>query len=541
MNSVSFGFGVASSCESSLGATDLAAPADAEPGAFDAVLEKSCALAPAASDEGDTANADTDEDPTQAAYAAMIAASTLASADVAPAPLPPPAPAALLGTGSGVASNAEKNGASLGVATSFRESATSGVTHAAGATIGGDHDASSSASPGAGSDAPAPAPAHVESPDARVAKADAAPQASAPDAESAKKSEADDNVRAKPAIEAGGAVGASGSTGISIAGFTPVTPTPANGLASAPMATVTSASSDADAGAQASAAAAAMSSQVSHTAAFKSAVQDTRAANASSTSVDRASRPGAATSTSQAARPARARIASVNASPSARLADAMDEAAEAKAAATGEGMQGGLGHAHATAFASASATEGRGADVAAAGALTPNDDRLTNVNASTSNAGGEMGSAHRAGREHAIETASRAADRHAISRGVHAEIELGDAGRVQVHASRPDDRIHVRLDADAAATARALGEHARDLARELQTSSQDARVTVSGPTTHASVTSDGSARGDRGMAGGNGSSQERDERTARSTNDDGTHARSTSKTHTPGARARFVL
>ena len=538
MNSVSFGFGVASSCESSLGATDLAAPADAEPGAFDAVLEKSCALAPAASDEGDTANADTDEDPTQAAYAAMIAASTLASADVAPAPLPPPAPAALLGTGSGVASNAEKNGASLGVATSFRESATSGVTHAAGATIGGDHDASSSASPGPSSDAPA----HAKALDARVAKAsDAAAQTSGPDAESAMKAEAGASVRAKPAIEAGGAVGASGSTGISIAGFTPVTPTPANGLASAPMATVTSASSDADAGAQASAAAAAMSSQVSHTAAFKSAVQDTRAANASSTSVDRASRPGAATSTSQAARPARARIASVNASPSARLADAMDEAAEAKAAATGEGMQGGLGHAHATAFASASATEGRGADVAAAGALTPNDDRLTNVNASTSNAGGEMGSAHRAGREHAIETASRAADRHAISRGVHAEIELGDAGRVQVHASRPDDRIHVRLDADAAATARALGEHARDLARELQTSSQDARVTVSGPTTHASVTSDGSARGDRGMAGGNGSSQERDERTARSTNDDGTHARSTSKTHTPGARARFVL
>lgn len=541
MNSVSFGFGVASSCESSLGATDLAAPADAEPGAFDAVLEKSCALAPVASDEGDTADADTDEDPTQAAYAAMIAASTLASADVAPAPPPPPAPAALLGTGSGTASNAEKNGASFGAAASFRESATSatsGVTHAAGATIGGDHDASSSASPGPGSDAPA----HAKALDARVAKAsDAAAQTSGPAAESAMKSEAGASVRAKPAIEAGGAVGASGSAGISIAGFTPVTPTPANGLASAPMATVTSASSDADAGAQASAAAAAMSSQVSHTAAFKSAVQDTRAANASSTSIDRASRPGAATATSQAARPARARIASANASPSARLADAMDEAAEAKAAATGEGMQGGLGHAHATAFASASATEGRGADVAAAGALTPNDDRLTNVNASTPNAAVEMGSAHRAGREHAIETASRAADRHAISRGVHAEIELGDAGRVQVHASRPDDRIHVRLDADAASTARALGEHARDLARELQTSSHDARVTVSGPTTHASVTSDGSARGDRGMAGGNGSPQERDERTARSTNDDATHARSTSKTHASGSRARFVL
>lgn len=173
----------------------------------------------------------------------------------------------------------------------------------------------------------------------------------------------------------------------------------------------------------------------------------------------------------------------------------------------------------------------------AAGALTPNDDRLTTVNGSTHAAREQRGTAEvHAGRERAIETATRAADRHAIARGVHAEIELGDAGRVHVHASRPDERIHVRLDADAAATARMLGEHAGELARELRTNVHDARVTVSGPTTHATATSEGSARGDRG----NGSSHGREERPAIAQNDDGAHARRTPAA-ARAARARFVL
>jgi len=536
MNSVSFAFGVASSSES---ATDLVAPVgstEADSAAFGAALEKSCALAPTGTEDSEQAETDTEEDPSQAAYAAMIAASTLASAN--PEPAAPPSPAS---PSAAIASDAK------GPSAAHTE-----VAFSLGASLAGT---STNEQAGAAK-ALEPAPTHEPAVTTPAGETNASPSALDGDAEQARtlaetrayragssvksRTESKTSANALPPTIAEAAAAA--APAISIAGLTPVAPTT---VTNAPAPQVSSAAIPAPAPpktaapTQALAAGAALASQASQVATSPVAGEP-RASTSGASPLDRAKGPGAISPASQAVRPARTRpmAAGATASASARIEGSLEESNDAQIPAITDGTQGQPGNAQAS---GASATEGRVASAPTAGALTPNDDRLTNVNATTPPSPGvEMGSAHRGGREQAIETAARAADRHAISRGVHAEIELGDAGRVQVHASRPDEQIHVRLDADAASTARALGEHARDLARELQTNAHDARVTVSGPTTHASVTSEGSARGDRNMAGGNGSSQGRDERSSPTANDDGAHATRATKA-VGGARARFVL
>lgn len=101
-------------------------------------------------------------------------------------------------------------------------------------------------------------------------------------------------------------------------------------------------------------------------------------------------------------------------------------------------------------------------------------------------------------RERVRAAASEVADRRVLSRGIDAEIDLGDAGRIQVRAENPELRMDIKLDADVAHTARALAEHARDLSLELRTEARDARVTVTGPSTHTSVSSHGMSEGRSG-------------------------------------------
>lgn len=544
MNSVSFAFGVASSSES---ATDLVAPAgsaEADSAAFGAALEKSCALAPTGTEDGEQAETDTEEDPSQAAYAAVIAASTLASAT--PEPAAPPSPPSAAITNDAKAPSAAHTQVAFSLGASLAETSTNEQAGAAKA-LEPSHAGPRSSAPTHGPAVTTPAGETNASPsvvdgDAEQARTLAETRAYRAGSSMKSRTESKTSANALPPTIAEAAVAA--APAISIAGLTPVAPTT---IANAPAPQVSSAAIPAPATpktaepTQALTAGAALASQASQASqgATSPVAGDPRGSTSSASPLDRAKRPGAISPASQAVRPARTRLtaAGAMASASARIEASLEESNDAQTPAITDGTQGHPGNAQAF---GASATEGRAAGAPTAGALTPNDDRLTNVNATTPSTGVEMGSAHRGGREQAIETAARAADRHAISRGVHAEIELGDAGRVQVHASRPDERIHVRLDADAASTARALGEHARDLARELQTNAHDARVTVSGPTTHASVTSDGSARGERSTAGGNGSSQGRDERASRTANDDGAHATRATKA-VGGARARFVL
>jgi hypothetical protein len=101
-------------------------------------------------------------------------------------------------------------------------------------------------------------------------------------------------------------------------------------------------------------------------------------------------------------------------------------------------------------------------------------------------------------RERVRAAASEVADRRVLSRGIDAEIDLGDAGRIQVRAENPELRMDIKLDADVAYTARALAEHARDLSAELRTEARDARVTVTGPSTHTSVSSQDTPQGRSG-------------------------------------------
>lgn len=544
MNSVSFAFGVASSSES---ATDLVAPVgstEADSAAFGAALEKSCALAPTGTEDSEQAEKDTEEDPSQAAYAAVIAASTLASANPEPAAPPSPASPSAAITNDAKAPSAAHAHIAFSLGASLAETSANGQAGSAEA-LEPSHDGPMSSAPTHGPAVTTPAGETNASPsgvdgDAEQARTLAETRAYRAGSSMKSRTESKTSANALPPTIAEAAAAA--APAISIAGLTPVAPTT---IANAPAPQLPSAAIPAPAPpktaepTQALTAGAALASQASQ-AATSPVAGEPRAATSSASPLDRTKRPGAISPASQAVRPARTRLmaAGATASASARIEGSLEESNDAQIPAITDGTQSHPDNARAF---GASATEGRAAGAPTAGALTPNDDRLTNVNATTPPSPGvEMGSAHRGGREQAIETAARAADRHAISRGVHAEIELGDAGRVQVHASRPDERIHVRLDADAASTARALGEHARDLARELQTNAHDARVTVSGPTTHASVTSDGSARGDRNMAGGNGSSQGRDERASRTANDDGAPATRATKA-VGGARARFVL
>ena len=95
--------------------------------------------------------------------------------------------------------------------------------------------------------------------------------------------------------------------------------------------------------------------------------------------------------------------------------------------------------------------------------------------------------------------ATTVADRRVLARGIDAEIDLGDAGRIQIRAEKPELRIDIKLDADVAHTARTLAEHARDLSLELRTEARDARVTVSGPSTFTTASSN-----DRPHDGGSG-------------------------------------
>jgi|GEM_PF-5143673 len=114
-------------------------------------------------------------------------------------------------------------------------------------------------------------------------------------------------------------------------------------------------------------------------------------------------------------------------------------------------------------------------------------------------AGGALTDASRRLREK-VQNASRSiADRRVLARGIDAQVDLGEAGRIQVRAGRPaaaEDvgrihRVDVRLDADIGHTARTLAEHAHDLSKQLRSDLQasDALVTITGPTTHASVSS----------------------------------------------------
>ncbi|MBX3186753.1 MAG: hypothetical protein KF819_07045 [Labilithrix sp.] len=113
-------------------------------------------------------------------------------------------------------------------------------------------------------------------------------------------------------------------------------------------------------------------------------------------------------------------------------------------------------------------------------------------------------------RERVRDTASAAADHHALRRGVHAEVDMGGAGRVGVRAENEASgaQIHVRLEADRAETARAIADHASELAFELRSDARAARVSVTGPGTSTSVASDSAGR----QGGGAGSSaHDRDE------------------------------
>lgn len=146
-------------------------------------------------------------------------------------------------------------------------------------------------------------------------------------------------------------------------------------------------------------------------------------------------------------------------------------------------------------------------------------------------------------RERGRAAALGAADHRVLARGIHAKVDLGEGGRVVVHAeSAKDETIAVKLDADVAHTARALSEHARSLAVELRSEAREARVTVTGPGTQSSVSSSGTQGG-----GGSGDSSswrhDGDGRDARAAYAQGSEPRDADRGATPriSRRARFVL
>lgn len=149
-------------------------------------------------------------------------------------------------------------------------------------------------------------------------------------------------------------------------------------------------------------------------------------------------------------------------------------------------------------------------------------------------------------RERGRAAATGAADHRAIANGIHAEVDLGEAGRVLVHADKMDgSRVDVRLDADVAQTARALTENARDLAMDLRTDAREARVTVSGPGTQSvSTSTDGGASGGashRERHGDAASSRREENREPRDGSAHGNGAADRDAGARVSRRARFVL
>ena len=151
-------------------------------------------------------------------------------------------------------------------------------------------------------------------------------------------------------------------------------------------------------------------------------------------------------------------------------------------------------------------------------------------------------------RERGRAAAVGAADHRALANGIHAEVDLGEAGRILVHAEKTEgSRVDVRLDVDVARTARTLTENARELAVDLRSDAREARVTVSGPGTHSSVSSSGEGRTSSGGSstgsGGESASSRRDgdHREPRDpyAHDSGTTDRGA--TARVSRRARFVL
>ena len=151
-------------------------------------------------------------------------------------------------------------------------------------------------------------------------------------------------------------------------------------------------------------------------------------------------------------------------------------------------------------------------------------------------------------RERGRAAAAGAADHRAIAKGIHAEVDLGEAGRILVHADKIDgSRVDVRLDANVAHTARMLSENAHDLAIELGSDAREARVTVSGPGTQSSVSSssseganDGSSRSG-GRSDSASSRRDSDHREPRNAYAHGPDTADREVTARVSRRARFVL
>jgi hypothetical protein len=160
----------------------------------------------------------------------------------------------------------------------------------------------------------------------------------------------------------------------------------------------------------------------------------------------------------------------------------------------------------------APAAEGASAPTAA-GIATAIDGALTNVSRlSASPRSGEaalgVASTTTGGlRDRTRAAATEASDHRAIARGMNAQVDLGEAGRVTVRTENPASRIDVRLDAEVSATARSIAANAQDLASELRTDTREARVIVNGPSTHTTVTSNGASAGD---SNGHSASSRRD-------------------------------
>jgi hypothetical protein len=167
-----------------------------------------------------------------------------------------------------------------------------------------------------------------------------------------------------------------------------------------------------------------------------------------------------------------------------------------------------------------------------------------NVSRSPARSGGRAASVAEGGATGAAKERVRAAegvaDRRALARGIDAAIDLGDAGRVQVHAGQKELRVDIRLDADVAHTARTLADHARDLSLELRTDTRDARVTVTGPSTYERASSDERSQG---RAGGGESSARRepDDRDRQRARDEAPAPLNSSGSARASRRARFVL
>lgn len=90
---------------------------------------------------------------------------------------------------------------------------------------------------------------------------------------------------------------------------------------------------------------------------------------------------------------------------------------------------------------------------------------------------------------HAPKHVSTALDHAALARGMHGEIDLGDAGRVAVTTHTPRETLEVLVRAEHVVTAAAIARHAPDIAADLASIGREAHVavaTTNAPTTFAS-------------------------------------------------------